>query len=233
MGNLFNFYVRMIDGNFIPCNVDNFKFFFRLLHAYAFESTNPELMGAIVHRVAPDQIFLNTPTCASEGVPTPQVVNMQTRRDRARTAALTPIGPTNALRRPAGLSRRHRARSEPAEHGWHDPVLQRRTAHHRPPPTVRIYVERVGGTLGIASAQVSTADGTASAGTEYTNSSATLTWADGQAGRQYLDIPITASPPAPAPSSPTPLNFTVARTSATGAVWAGATSVTLEIEAIG
>lgn len=234
MGNLFNFYVRMIDGNFIPCNVDNFKFFFRLLHAYAFESTNPELMGAVVHRVAPDQVFLNTPTCASEGVPTPAVLGMQApppprgdgcfEQDRNDTCKYDQPGwvvppPTEPDPNPPNTVGQIQFYNE-------GPLIT------GPGQTVNLYVERVGGTLGAASVVLTATNGTATSGTEFTAATATLNWASGQAGRQYLAIPIIASPPAPAPSSPTPLQFTVVRSSATGAIWDGATSVVIEIENI-
>lgn len=68
--NLFNFEVRMIDGAYLPCNEDNLNFYFRMLHAYAFESTMPELMGAILYRVQPDVIFINAPVCDPDATPT-------------------------------------------------------------------------------------------------------------------------------------------------------------------
>lgn len=67
--NLFNFEVKMIDGAYLPCNEDNLNFYFRMLHAYAFESTMPELMGAILYRVQPDVIYINHPVCDPDTTP--------------------------------------------------------------------------------------------------------------------------------------------------------------------
>ena len=233
-GNLFNFYVRMIDGAYIPCNVDNFKFFLRLLHAYAFESTYPELMGAVIHRVAPDQIFLNTPTCASEPTIPPTPGNMQKPLPvRSDACGDLDRSDTCPYEQPGWLVPQPTENDpNPANNVGELQFYNEGPFITGPGQTMRVYVERVGGTLGAASVHLATANGTASSGTEYTASNATLNWADGEAGRKFLDVPVTASPPAPTPSTPTPLNFTVARSSATGAVWNGATSVTAEIEAI-
>jgi hypothetical protein len=227
MNNLFNFSVRMIDGAFIPCNIDNFKFLFRLLHAYAFESTYPELMGAVVHRVAPEQIFLNTPTCNSEGTPTPATVNPYipvpirsngcNDDDRTDDCAYNAPGwllpqPTEQNPDPANVVGELEFYNE-------GPLI---TGQNQ---TVRVYVERIGGTLGAASVHLATADGTAAAGTDYTAENATLNWADGEAGRKYLDVPISAV-------VGTGKSFTVVRSSATGSTWNGATSVTVTIDNI-
>lgn len=227
--NLFNFDVRMIDGNYIPCNIDNFKFLFRLLHAYAFEATYPELMGAVIHRVAPEQIFLNTPTCNSEGSPTPNVV--------------TPYNPepirTNGCQQNDQFDKCDGPYDQP---GWlvptptesdPDPVntvgllqfYNEGPIVTGPNQTVRIYVERVGGTVGAASVHLATADGTATAGVDYTAETADLSWTDGEAGRKYIDVPTLDV-------AATGKTFTVDRSAATGAVWNGATSVTVDIDNI-
>lgn len=225
--NLFNFEVRMISGAFIPCNVDDFKFFFRLLHAYAFESTYPELMGAVLHAVAPEPIFLNTiptensPTGLSQVLPLnplPLVGNACLDADRSTEGCDTPNSdilptPTESDPDPTPVVGSLEFWNEgPFETG--------------PGRTLRVYVERVGGVLGAASVHLATVNGTAAAGTDYTAETADLAWADGEAGRKYIDVPITVGP------TPSGKTFTVLRSSATGAVWNGATSVTATIDNI-
>jgi hypothetical protein len=56
--------------------------------------------------------------------------------------------------------------------------------------TVTITVTRTGGTTGIVTAQIATAPGTASAGTDFTPVYQTVTFADGQGGSQTVTVPI-------------------------------------------
>lgn len=225
--NLFNFEVRMIDGAFIPCNVDDFKFFFRLLHAYAFESTRPELLGCVIHAVAPEPIFLNTIPTEHVVAPGADVNLFQPSPLRANGCLTDDM--TNTCSEHNGDVLPLPTESDPVP----TPVVGNLEFYNEGPfvttpghGSVRIYVERVGGTLGAASVHLATANGTASSGTDYTSTSATLNWADGEAGRKFMDVPITTGP------TPTGKAFTVARSSATGAVWQGATSVTVEIDAL-
>lgn len=56
--------------------------------------------------------------------------------------------------------------------------------------SVRVYVNRVGGAAGAASVSYATANGTATAGADYTAASGTLTWADQDNEQKYVDIAI-------------------------------------------
>lgn len=56
--------------------------------------------------------------------------------------------------------------------------------------TVAIQVSRAGGTDGAASVQVSTAPGTASAGSDFTSTTQTLNWANGEGGSKTVNVPI-------------------------------------------
>ncbi|MBN2589192.1 MAG: hypothetical protein JXA96_04985 [Sedimentisphaerales bacterium] len=57
--------------------------------------------------------------------------------------------------------------------------------------TVRIYVSRTGGSLGVASVNYSTSNGTAIAGSDFTQKSGTLFWNDGDMQNKYFDVSIT------------------------------------------
>ncbi len=57
--------------------------------------------------------------------------------------------------------------------------------------SVRIYVSRANGSYGPASVNYATANGTASAGSDYTAKSGTLNWTDGDAADKYFDVLIT------------------------------------------
>ena len=56
--------------------------------------------------------------------------------------------------------------------------------------SVRIYVSRTGGSSGPASVGYATANGTATAGTDYTSKSGTLNWSGGDAADKYFDVTI-------------------------------------------
>ncbi len=57
--------------------------------------------------------------------------------------------------------------------------------------TATIYVQRTGGSGGAVSVQYATSNGTATAGSDYTATSGTLSWADGDTGSKSFTIPIT------------------------------------------
>jgi hypothetical protein len=60
-------------------------------------------------------------------------------------------------------------------------------------PTVSLSVNRESGTKGAVTASYSTSNGTASAGTDYTSTSGTLSWADGDATAKTLSVPINTA----------------------------------------
>jgi M6 family metalloprotease-like protein len=57
-------------------------------------------------------------------------------------------------------------------------------------PQAHIRVDRTNGGTGAVSVQFATADGTATAGSDYTATAGTLNWADGDAAAKYIDVPI-------------------------------------------
>lgn len=60
--------------------------------------------------------------------------------------------------------------------------------------SVRITVARGGASYPAASVVYSTANGTATAGTDYTSTTGTLSWSEGDSGDKYFDVPILFSP---------------------------------------
>jgi hypothetical protein len=223
-GNLFNFEVNLIDGAYLDCNKDNFKGQFRILHAYAFDSTNPELMGAILHAVAPEQIFVNEIIAETDQVPDASIVPQEPGPligDDCTAADLEACD--DAVSHLLPLQTEDDSNPDAVVGTlsfWSQGPLQT-----LPGNTLRVCVERKGGTSGAASVVLTPTEGTATDPEDYeTPGAATLEWADGEAGRKCLDIPITED-------ASDGSAFTVAATDPTGAAWAGATSVTVNIEA--
>lgn len=194
--NLFNFEVNMIDGAFLACNRDNFKGLFRILHAYAFESTMPELMGAIIYRVSPDCVNIVSPCCDDQcKVPEGSEVTIQTPlgpvADGCATSDCDPAAcdddPVNYID-PAGTQ------DEPCpapdegviELATCGPVVTDTEAGE-----VCVYVERSGGSLGAATVDYDANNGTAVAGTDFTATAGTLSWADGENDVKKVCVPIT------------------------------------------
>lgn len=193
--NLFNFEVNMIDGAYLECNRDNFKGLFRILHAYAFESTMPELMGAIIYRVSPDCVNIIAPCCDDQCPVLPGAeVGIQAPRgpvaDGCSTSDCDPAAcdgdPVNFIE-PAGTQ------EEPCPDldegviamATCGPVITDINAGE-----VCVYVQRIGGSLGAAAVDYTTADGTAATGTDYTVTADTLNWADGENDTKKVCIPI-------------------------------------------
>ena len=230
--NLFNFEVNMIDGAYIENNVDNFKFYMRLLHAYAFESLNPELMGGVLSRVSPDQINIHAPSCASEVDVYSEPIEIE-----------KPAGP----RADSGTQDECAPCDDP-EDPFLDPLpTEDATCPANDTGVVRFYncgpiattkdsgnlliaVERVDGTVGAASVDVTVNAGTATDGVDYTDpgSPVTLDWAALENGRKYITIPIL-------PGGAGGLNFSVSLDNAVGAALAdgsttGCTTLQVDID---
>ena len=89
---------------------------------------------------------------------------------------------------------------------------------------VTLNVTRTGGSSGVASVTYATANGTATAGSDYAAQSGMLTWADGDAGNRTVTIPIYNN--APAESAET---FTVTLSNASGAVLGSPATATVTI----
>ncbi len=90
--------------------------------------------------------------------------------------------------------------------------------------TLTVQVNRVGGSGGAASVQYTTNPGTALAGTDYTTTTGTLNWADGDAAPKTIVVPIIDDT-LPEPSE----IFTVTLSNATGAILGANTTTTVTI----
>jgi len=75
--------------------------------------------------------------------------------------------------------------------------------------TAIVTVERIGGTVGAASASYTTVNGTALAGADYSTTTGTLSWADGDGTPQTITVPVTTKAAGK--------NFSVALTAVAGA----------------
>lgn len=225
--NLFNFEVNLVDGAYLDCNKDNFKGQFRILHAYAFESLKPELMGAILHRVAPEKIYVNQADEPNDPTTPTSIVPAQPGPLPADDCSLDDIDDT----------------------GCDDPtlsILPLPTEDDQNPDqvvgtlafkagiaatviagnTLRVRVTRSGGTSGAASVVLTPTEGTATDPEDYDEGASpyTLNWADGEAGDKYIDIPVASD-------ATDGSVFTVVRSAATGATWASNGTLTVTIEA--
>jgi uncharacterized delta-60 repeat protein len=90
--------------------------------------------------------------------------------------------------------------------------------------SISIEVVRLGPGAGTAAVDFATVDGSALAGTHYTTTSGTLSWAAGTAGSKIITIPITDNGVAGGDKS-----FTLSLTSPTGGVISGSSSLTVRI----
>lgn len=219
----YNFEVDMIDGPYLSCNVDNLKWYYRLKHAYGFQSTLPEAMGAVIYRIQPDIIYINTPCCDEPCDGTPITIappnaspTSDCIQDDIETEELAFIAsrlpePTEDDPLPTPTAGTIRFRNTD--------ITTRTDAG-----TVRVEVERIGGVDGAATVTLATAAGTATAGADYTTVGATvLSWADGESGVKFINVPILSG-------GAGDVAFAVNRTSPVGATWQGATGSVVTID---
>ena len=192
---MFNFQVKMIDGAYLDCNEDNFKGKFRLLHAYAFESLWPELMGAIIYRVSPDCVNVNTPCCDEQCAPAPgnEVEMSHPDNPKNNNCSAGDCDPAECDDDVDNIIDPLPTEEDPCP----DPVAGlMKLATCGPVITetdngeVCMYIERTGGSLGAASVNYATVNGTALAGTDYTATNGTVNWADGENDRKKVCVPI-------------------------------------------
>lgn len=193
--NLFNFQVNMVDGAYLDCNEDNFKGKFRILHAYAFESLWPELMGAILYRVSPDCVNAVAPCCEDSCAPAPgnEVDIAKPDGPTASDCSVADCDPAECDDIPSfaidPLPTETESCPTPDEGVLRlaqcGPIITETDSGQ-----VCVYVERSGGSLGAASVDYATSDGTGADGVDYTDTNGTLNWADGENGRKKICIPI-------------------------------------------
>lgn len=92
--------------------------------------------------------------------------------------------------------------------------------------TSQVAVKRFGGVHGAVTVNYATSNSSAVAGTHYTASNGTLTWADGESGEKMINVPITNTP---APQHPRQFRLTLSSPSAgTGIGTYNAVSVLIE-----
>ncbi len=94
--------------------------------------------------------------------------------------------------------------------------------------TVSVVLTRSANSAGAVSVNYATADGTATAAANYTASSGTISWADGDSSSKMIAIPITT-----AAAFNGLLNFTVSLSGITGGVIANSTTATVNIASAG
>lgn len=230
-GQLFNLDLRLIDGptvtnRFGVQNTDNFKFFIRALHAYSFEPGDPELAATILYRASPYNPIAVAPTCTAPDPSGPLVgvaPAFPQQHDGTRACG-DPNAPECDL---ASFPVVQGTQTDPCPdtEGPGEFRFADGTSITTAGNTVlRLAVERVGGYAGAATVTVNTANGTATAGSDYVAVvGLVLSWQDGEGGAKYVDVEILGAAAADE-------TFTVALSGATGAIVAtGASPLTVTI----
>lgn len=231
-GQLFNLDLRMVDGptvtnRFGVQNTDNFKFFFRALHAYSFEPETPELAGTVLYQAAPYSPIAVANTCNStlnpgvatlgiaDAAPQEQDGTQGTGDPNAAECdtASFPVFPEPTQEDPRPTT------TETGTIRWADCgeiIVTKGT-------TVRLFAERVDGFTGAASASADTVDGTAAAGDDFTAVvNAAVAWEAGEGGMVPVDVVIAAD-------ADSGQSFTVTLDTFVGAAEGDCSSVTLTI----
>lgn len=195
--NKFNFEVEMLDrenGGLTDCNVDNFSFALRMLHVFQFKSLNPELIGGILYRVSPECPTVTAPCCDD------QCDDLEI--DAVSMADAPPLEHDSCSSSDDDECDTSIEHFVPEPDGAGGPVnvagaiqvVTTTIVTDLNGGSVVVYVERVGGTDGASTVKANANDGTGAAGVDYTDiAEATLSWADGEAGRKSVTIPILSS----------------------------------------
>lgn len=186
--------VRVIDGAYIDCNEMNDKFRLVARHRYRFRAKYPELSGWIAYRHAQTTGYVISPTIrgplaaadvnsapegyrqqdidactAAECEQCDQVVdgqNLQCVDPEDATASILALTPSGAITSPTTAA---------------------------DPTTVRLAVTRTGGLGVVTTVAYATADGTATAASDYTAASGTLTWEVGDTEPKFIEVPLLAA----------------------------------------
>ena len=181
--------VRTIGGAFIPNNEKLNKFRWQLSNAYRLVPIRPYLAGFVAIRKSDylrgtNLIGLNAPaTTAGDVYAIGSGIQPNASSAADQRAGLYPIDPapgpmTSPCDGPgtsAGVFRTPCA----------GVVDENATS-------ITFVVERINGGTGAATLAYATANDTAEAGTDYTSTSGTLTWADGETGAKTVTVPILA-----------------------------------------
>ena len=186
----FNMEVKIVRGAFLDCNVDDNKFVMRARHFYKFVPHDPRLMGAVAHCYSPYQRFHHAPV----------ECDLTTEVLEVGSATLCPPKDNACCDVEAGADPTAARCIEPTAS---DPsptpaegfiraecvvdVVQGATE-------VTIIAERYDGCLSQATIQADTADGTATAGVDYTAVVAeVLTWAAGESGVKSFTVTLAGN----------------------------------------
>lgn len=190
---LFSMQVNMVDGAFIPNNVDNFNFYYRILHAFGYEALNPELMGAFCYYFQPERIYVN-PTydeCIPDGTDVALAGPQPMLHDAASATRCEPCG--DEFNRPPVDPRPDsttEADCQIAGDGKVRFVGFGITATYVGAGNVVLAVERFGGYTAAGSVNYATSNGTAIAGVDYTATSGILSWGANDGARKFITVPI-------------------------------------------
>lgn len=219
----FNFEVNMVDPWAIladpRCNKDGFYVQWRMLHAYAPFPFNPELMTAFLYIAATPQTIIVSPngefvTAATAPI-SMQPFNAPTSDGCLPCAEDTvlrdPTSPTCTDVFPAngvGVMRWAQVTYDVSEEA----------------AGLTVVAIRAGGSTGAASVAYATASGTATSGVEFTSTSGTFNWADGEFGKKSVVVPINNTG-----GDDNGKTFTVVLSSATGATLGTPSTTTVTI----
>jgi hypothetical protein len=189
-----NFDVRVIDGPYIDCNEMNDKFRLVARHGYRFRAKYPELSGWIAYRHSQQSGYVIAPITRGvvpapivDGFPDPyrqQDIDACTAAECEQcdqvvdSLTLQCIDPLNATPSVLALTPSGEVTSPTT------------TAA---PTQVRLTVERTGGLGKVSTVGYATANGTATAGSDYTAASGTLTWEIGDNDPKFINVQLLAA----------------------------------------
>jgi hypothetical protein len=188
----FNFDVKLVDDAHIDCNKDNFKAQLRMLHGWGFQLKNPEVAGAFLYKVAPQSIEVYSPECPERTTATEEIVGPegfpQPHDDCSLAAA---VAEADKADNDCPADPEAYVGDDPSEVGVIS-VVDATLCVGEDAGSILVSVQRTGGSSGAASVDVDTADGTATAGVNYTAVvGTTLNWADGDQSIKQVTISIT------------------------------------------
>lgn len=218
-----NYEVRVIDGAHLGCNDFNDKFKLAARHEFRFKAEYPEFSGFIAYlsgrregytlSVVPRNLTAGPDTFAAPqefraGEPDGCMTAECAQCDKVSDADGTCVAPEDAEDAILSLL----------------PAGANTLAFYGEDTTLRLEVHRAGGAAGEVTVAYTTADGTATAGADYTLTAGTLTWEAGDTDPKYIDVPVLAA----ATDAQT---FTVTISSPVGAtIAAGANTATFTVD---
>lgn len=187
-----NYTVKVVDGAYIDCNEDNDKFKLRGRHEFLFMAKYPELSGMIAYR---------------HGRRPGYVLEVSSRQDIA-SSTTTAFGQTFREQDIDACSQATCAQCDQVADGdlqCVDPESASAAVLRLTPAgantiyvpgvntPVTLEVLRSGGGAGLVSVAFTTANGTATSGSDYTATSGTLTWQAGDLSPKAITIPMLAA----------------------------------------